>query len=81
MQFQVGDKVKYNKPLHIGYKPNPEAPNGREKDIRENLIGCVQAYPSRFSPRRVENEVFIPVKFPESNCLWYLNPVDLEKID
>lgn len=81
MSFQIDDKVKYNKPLHIGYKPAPESPNGREKDIRENLVGYVQAYPDRFAPRRVQGVNFIPVRFPESNCLWYLNATDLEKVN
>lgn len=67
--FEVGDRVKFMKPLLVAHG-----------DERTGLIGRVVPLPER--RRAYQNKVagLIPVRFPESNNLWYLKPEDLEKV-
>lgn len=66
MFFEVGDKVRFKKPLLIAHD-----------DERVGLIGHVMPWPDR---GRAYSVGLVPVHFPESNHCWYLRPEDLEPV-
>lgn len=72
--FQVGERVKFLKPLSIGYTRNSK--DELVKDIREGLIGWVMEHHANPSDSIAH---LVPVSFgPLINNLYYLDPKDLE---
>jgi len=66
MFFEIGDKVRFKKLLLVAHG-----------DERIGLIGRVTPWPSR---GKAYSAGLVPVRFPESNFLWFLKPEDLERV-